>query len=82
MTFTLTIETTNAMPDFSVVRLDESPDQAAERIADLKKAWLLDWRADIGDILRLAANKVQRGEKAGDIRTLDGDKCGAFKFTE
>jgi len=82
MTFTLTIETTNTMPDFSVVRLDESPEQAAERIADLKKAWLLDWRADLGDILRLAANKVQRGEKTGDIRTLDGDKCGAFKFTD
>jgi hypothetical protein len=80
MTFTLTIEATNTMPDFSVLRLEESPEHAAERIAVLQKAWLLDWRADLGDVLRLASNKIQRGEKAGDILTLDGDKCGGFSF--
>ena len=85
LTFTVSISTQTPAPDFTAVTVSRHPTLPSHEQASAANAaqreWLLDQSADLADMLRLLANRIQRGEKSGTIRTVEGEPAGKFEVT-
>ena len=65
-TFKLQIDLAIQPPDFPTV--------------ESQREWQADTRSDFADLLRLVVNRIGRGESKGDVRDLNGEKCGTFEI--
>ena len=85
LTFTVSISTQTPAPDFTAITVSRHPTLPSHEQASAANAaqreWLLDQSADLADLLRLLANRIQRGEKSGTIRTVEGEPAGKFEVT-
>ena len=85
LTFTVSISTQTPAPDFTAITVSRHPTLPSHEQASAANAaqreWLLDQSADLADMLRLLANRIQRGEKSGTIRTVEGEPAGKFEVT-